>query len=43
MTRFMISLEQGAQLVWDAFEDMVGGEIYAKKIPSMKIVELAKA
>ncbi len=43
MTRFMISLEQGVQLVWDAFEDMVGGEIYVKKIPSMKIVELAKA
>jgi FlaA1/EpsC-like NDP-sugar epimerase len=37
MTRFMISLEQGVQLVWHAFEDMVGGEIYVKKIPSMKI------
>lgn len=42
MTRFMISLEQGVELVWHAFEDMVGGEIYVKKIPSMKIVDLAK-
>ena len=41
MTRFMISLEQGVQLVWHAFEDMVGGEIYVKKIPSMKIADVA--
>lgn len=41
MTRFMISLEQGVELVWQAFEDMVGGEIYVKKIPSMKITDLA--
>lgn len=33
MTRFMITLEQGVELVWHAFEDMVGGEIYVKKIP----------
>jgi UDP-N-acetylglucosamine 4,6-dehydratase/5-epimerase len=43
MTRFMISLEQGVELVWLAFEDMEGGEIYVKKIPSMKVVELARA
>lgn len=43
MTRFMISLEQGVELVWHAFEDMVGGEIYVKKIPSIKIVDLAKS
>ena len=43
MTRFMISLEQGVELVWHAFEDMVGGEIYVKKIPSMKVTELAHA
>lgn len=43
MTRFMISLEQGVELVWDAFEDMVGGEIYVKKIPSMKVVDIARA
>jgi FlaA1/EpsC-like NDP-sugar epimerase len=43
MTRFMISLEHGVELVWHAFQDMVGGEIYVKKIPSMKVVDLAKA
>ena len=43
MTRFMITLEQGVDLVWHAFEDMVGGEIYVKKIPSMKMTDLANA
>lgn len=43
MTRFMITLEQGVDLVWRAFEDMVGGEIYVKKIPSMKITDIASA
>jgi FlaA1/EpsC-like NDP-sugar epimerase len=43
MTRFMISLEEGVGLVWHAFEDMVGGELYVKKIPSMKVVEIARA
>lgn len=42
MTRFMISLEQGVELVWHAFEDMIGGEIYVKKIPSMRVTDLAK-
>jgi UDP-N-acetylglucosamine 4,6-dehydratase (inverting) len=42
MTRFMISLQQGVDLVWHAFEDMVGGEIYVKKIPSMKVTDLAR-
>lgn len=42
MTRFMISLEEGVELVWYAFEDMEGGEIYVKKIPSMRVTELAK-
>lgn len=41
MTRFMITLEQGVELVWKAFDDMIGGEIYVKKIPSMKIVDIA--
>ena len=41
MTRFMISLEQGVELVWHAFEDMFGGEIYVKKIPSMKVTDVA--
>ncbi|NLD45590.1 MAG: UDP-N-acetylglucosamine 4,6-dehydratase (inverting) [Clostridiaceae bacterium] len=43
MTRFMITLEQGVQLVWHAFNDMQGGEIYVKKIPSMTITDIAKA
>lgn len=41
MTRFMISLEQGVELVWHAFDDMEGGEIYVKKIPSMKVTDVA--
>ena len=42
MTRFMISLEQGVELVWHALDDMVGGEIYVKKIPSMKVSDIAR-
>ncbi|MTI97170.1 MAG: UDP-N-acetylglucosamine 4,6-dehydratase (inverting) [Marinobacter adhaerens] len=42
MTRFMISLEEGVELIWHAFEDMEGGEIYVKKIPSMKVTDLAR-
>ena len=42
MTRFMITLDQGVKLVWHAFKDMLGGEIYIKKIPSMKIIDVAK-
>ena len=41
MTRFMITLEQGVELVWHAFDDMKGGEIYVKKIPSMKVIDIA--
>jgi UDP-N-acetylglucosamine 4,6-dehydratase (inverting) len=43
MTRFMISLEEGVKLVWHAFDDMKGGEIYVKKIPSMKVTDVALA
>lgn len=43
MTRFMITLEEGVDLVWHAFDDMVGGEIYVKKIPSMKVTDVARA
>ena len=43
MSRFMITLEQGVELVWHAFDDMEGGEIYVKKIPSMKMIDLARA
>ena len=42
MTRFMISLEEGVDLVLHAFKDMQGAEIYVKKIPSMKVTDLAK-
>ena len=42
MTRFMITLEEGIDLVWHAFEDMIGGETYVKKCPSMKIIDIAK-
>ena len=43
MTRFMITLEDGVKLVWMAFNDMEGGETYVRKIPSMKVTELARA
>jgi UDP-N-acetylglucosamine 4,6-dehydratase (inverting) len=43
MTRFMITLEQGIELVWHALEDMVGGEIYVRRIPSMRVVDIASA
>ena len=43
MTRFMITLEQGVDLVWHAFNDMVGGEIYVKRITSMKVTDVALA
>jgi UDP-N-acetylglucosamine 4,6-dehydratase/5-epimerase len=42
MTRFMISVEQGVELVWHAFEDMIGGEVYVKKIPSIKVTDIAR-
>ena len=43
MTRFMITIEQGVSLVWHAFEDSLGGEIYVYKIPSMKVTDIARA
>lgn len=43
MTRFMILLEEGVELVWHVFEDMRGGETYVKKIPSMKVTDIALA
>jgi len=42
MTRFWITLEQGAALVLNALREMKGGEIWVPKIPSMKITDLAK-
>lgn len=43
MTRFWITLEQGVQFVLDNLERMQGGEIFVPKIPSMNIMDLAKA
>ena len=43
MTRFMISLDEALKLVWFSICDMKGGEIYVKKIPSMKVTDIAKA
>jgi len=43
MTRFLITLRDGVQFVLDNFQRMHGGEIFIPKIPSMKMVELAKA
>lgn len=43
MTRFIITIDQAVKLVINAFKDSIGGEIYVKKIPSIKIVDLAKA
>ncbi len=43
MTRFWITLEQGVRFVMNSFEIMKGGEIFVPKIPSMNIMDLAKA
>ncbi len=43
MTRFWISLERGVEFIINCFEHMVGGEIFIPKIPSMRLVDLAKA
>ncbi len=43
MTRFMITLEEAVKLVKYAFVDMSGGEIYISKIPSMKVLDIARA
>lgn len=43
MTRFWITLEHGVDFVIRCLEIMHGGELFVPKIPSMKIMELAKA
>lgn len=43
MTRFWISLQQGVDFVLKNFERMYGGEIFVPKIPSVKIVDIAKS
>ncbi len=42
MTRFLITLSEAVKTVEHAFKEMVGSEIFVKKIPSVKIVDLAK-
>lgn len=43
MTRFIITLEEGIQLVATAFEWMQGGEVFVPKIPSTTILDIAQA
>jgi UDP-N-acetylglucosamine 4,6-dehydratase len=43
MTRFWITIEQGVNFVLDSLERMVGGELFIPKLPSMNIMDLAKA
>jgi len=43
MTRFWITLEHGVQFVLDSLKRMQGGELFVPKIPSMNIMDLAKA
>lgn len=43
MTRFWLKLEQAVEMVMEAIENMQGGELYVKKIPSMLMPDLAKA
>jgi len=43
MTRFWISLEQGVRFVIRCIEQMQGGEVFVPKIPSMSMLDLAKA
>jgi UDP-N-acetylglucosamine 4,6-dehydratase len=43
MTRFWLSLEQGVRFVIACLEQMEGGEVFVPKIPSMKVIDLARA
>ena len=43
MTRFWITLEQGVEFVLRCLKRMVGGEVFVPKLPSMNIIDLAKA
>jgi len=43
MTRFWLSLEQGVRFVIDCIEQMEGGEVFVPKIPSTKVIDLARA
>lgn len=43
MTRFWVSLEKGVRFVISCSEQMLGGEVFVPKIPSMKVIDLARA
>ena len=43
MTRFWLSLDQGVRFVIECLEQMQGGEVFVPKIPSMKVIDLARA
>ena len=43
MTRFWLSLEQGVRFVIKCIEQMEGGEVFVPRIPSMKVIDLARA
>ncbi len=43
MTRFWITLQQGVDFVLKNFERMLGGEVFVPKIPSMRVIDLARA
>ncbi len=43
MTRFWITLEQGVRFVSKCLDEMLGGEIFIPKIPSMKVIDMANA
>lgn len=43
MTRFWITLDQGVAFVLNRLSDMRGGELFVPKIPSMRVIDLAKA
>ncbi len=43
MSRFWLSLEQGVRFTIRCIEEMQGGEVFVPKIPSMRLVDLAKA
>ena len=43
MTRFWITLDMGVDFVWKSFQRMLGGEIFIPKLPSVRIMDVAKA
>ena len=43
MTRFYITLDQGVDLVFEAFDTMKGAEVFVSKIPSFKIIDLIES